>query len=258
MKQTVWGHYRSVLLCWQNFGNRQASGKQKREGKTEKLINLQKTLFWVVTNQWFWTWETSKCQCFQSGIESLGHITSKEGIVPQSVKIIAVTDMSQPSNKMELRKFLGMINYNDRFSPGLSLKCAVLNDLLQNNVEWQWSIKHSETVQEIKTLTSDEMLAKKYWPGKKNKPYYFSPIPSKFKRGSMRRGSLLAFKSHIEKVNSTHSDFTISDKRNSLWAIEQKRARTLLRVDLLHPNTYIDIFFPSNDISTSRLHEKRN
>ena len=53
-----------------------------------------------------------------------------------------------PNDQKELRTFLGMINYYDRFLPGLATKCACLNDLL-----------HSEAVKAVKeTLSSVDTL----------------------------------------------------------------------------------------------------
>lgn len=39
--------------------------------------------------------------------------------------------MPEPQNQSELRSFLGMVQYYDRFIPGLAKSCAGLNDLLQ-------------------------------------------------------------------------------------------------------------------------------
>ena len=68
--------------------------------------------------------------------------------------------MPNPNNQKELRSFLGMVNYYDRFTPGLASKCANLNDLLHKEAAWQWDKHHAASVQEIKTaLTSTEALA---------------------------------------------------------------------------------------------------
>ena len=67
--------------------------------------------------------------------------------------------MPFPQNPKEFCSFLGMVNYYDKFTPGLASKCAVLNDLLHKDAKWKWSKQHSMAVEVIKTaLTSTETL----------------------------------------------------------------------------------------------------
>lgn len=67
--------------------------------------------------------------------------------------------MPLPQNPKELHSFLGMVNYYDKFTPGLASKCAILNDLLHKDTKWNWSKQHSQAVKVIKTaLTSPETL----------------------------------------------------------------------------------------------------
>ena len=68
--------------------------------------------------------------------------------------------MPDPQNKKELRSFLGMVKYYDRFSPGLATKCSILNDLLKKGLTWKWTEQHSKAVDLNKnTLTSTQILA---------------------------------------------------------------------------------------------------
>ena len=78
-----------------------------------------------------------KCKFFQSQFQYLGHIIDKEGIRPVPEKIKAIIDMPKPKNPKELHFFLGMVNYSDRFTPGLASKCACLNDLLHKDAKWK-------------------------------------------------------------------------------------------------------------------------
>ena len=90
----------------------------------------------------------------------LGHILDKEGIRPHPDKIKAITAMPEPKNQSELHSFLGMANYYNRFVPGLATNCAPLNDLLQNNKQWNWTSEHVEAVKSVKRLlTSADTLS---------------------------------------------------------------------------------------------------
>ena len=79
---------------------------------------------------------------------------------PQPAKLDAITNMLYPKNIAELRSFLGMVNYYDRFTPGQATKCAVLNDLLHKGSTWCWTSEHSQAVDAIKeALTSSTTLS---------------------------------------------------------------------------------------------------
>ena len=44
-----------------------------------------------------------------------------------------------PKNVTELQSFLGAINYNGHFIPGMSTITAPLYNLLQKGVDWKWT-----------------------------------------------------------------------------------------------------------------------
>jgi len=129
-------------------------------GKTEKehLTNLQKTLQHLKDSGF--RLRKSKCSFLQTSVSYLGHIIDKEGTRPMADKIEAIKNMPLPRDQKELRSFLGMVNYYDRFLPGLATKCAPLNDLLQKDKKWCWSHKHTSMMDQIKeALTSTDSLA---------------------------------------------------------------------------------------------------
>ena len=47
----------------------------------------------------------------QSEVNYLGYVISKEGIRPQVKKVKAILDISHPTNKRQVRQFIGMVNY---------------------------------------------------------------------------------------------------------------------------------------------------
>ena len=67
--------------------------------------------------------------------------------------------MPDPQNQSELKSFLGMVQYYDRFIPGLATDCAVLNDLLQKHSKWTWTPEHAIAMEAVETsLTSADTL----------------------------------------------------------------------------------------------------
>ena len=125
--------------------------------KQEHLDNLQKTMDKL--NASGLRLKLEKCQFFQDSVTYLGHILDEQGIRPHPNKVKAITAMPEPKNQGELRSFLGMVQYYDRFIPGLATDCAVLNDLLQKKSKWQWTTTHAKAVNAVKTaLTSADIL----------------------------------------------------------------------------------------------------
>ena len=128
-------------------------------GRTEKdhLTNLQKTLERLKDNGF--CLRKSKCSFLQTSVAYLGHIITKEGIRPQANKVEAIQKMPRPKDQKELRSLLEMINYYDKFLPGLATKCACLNDLLHKDNEWHWTKNHTKAVEVVKeTLSSVDTL----------------------------------------------------------------------------------------------------
>ena len=129
-------------------------------GTTEKehLTNLQLILSKLKDSGF--RLRMDKCKFFQDAVEYLGHIIDNQGIHPQPAKIDAIANMPYPKNIAELRSFLGMVNYYDRFTPGLATRCAILNDLLHKESTWCWTVEHSQAVDTIKeALTSSTTLS---------------------------------------------------------------------------------------------------
>ena len=92
-------------------------------GKTdqEHIANLKKALDRLKTVGFRLKME--KCEFFQAEVRYLGHIIDKSGMCPQPDKLKAIVDMLFPQNLKELRSFLGMVNYYDKFTPGLASVC---------------------------------------------------------------------------------------------------------------------------------------
>ena len=59
----------------------------------------------------------AKCQFGKTQIEFLGHSVTKDGIQPLPEKVAAINAYTVPSSMDELRRFLGMVNFYNRFIP---------------------------------------------------------------------------------------------------------------------------------------------
>ncbi|GBG61468.1 hypothetical protein CBR_g21812 [Chara braunii] len=68
-----------------------------------------------------------KCEFVRQELEYLGHFVTPEGISPLSDKIQAVQEWPEPRNVTEVRPFLGLTDYYQRFIKGYSKIAAHLN-----------------------------------------------------------------------------------------------------------------------------------
>ena len=101
----------------------------------------------------------SKCKFLEQSVEYLGHCIDSEGIRPSPSKIAAIQNMTVPSNVTELRAFLGIIHYYNKFIPNLSSQLQPLNELLRKGVTWKWSKECEKVFRNAqKALTADTLL----------------------------------------------------------------------------------------------------
>jgi len=85
------------------------------------------------------TFNTKKCAFFKDSIQFCGHRLDSDGIHKTQDKIEAVRKAPSPRNVSQLRSFLGLINYYNRFLPNLSTQLAPLHCLLRKGQKWCWS-----------------------------------------------------------------------------------------------------------------------
>jgi len=69
-------------------------------------------------------------------ITYLEHVLTKDGLKPDPKKTQAISDVTPPTSREALQRFLGMITYLSKFIPNLSQTAAPLRALLEKDTEW--------------------------------------------------------------------------------------------------------------------------
>ena len=113
----------------------------------EHLSNLEE-VFRRLANEGV-TVKNSKCSYLENKVEYLGHIIDNKGIHADPNKVEAIVAPS-PQNVVQLRSFLGLVNYYGKFIRNLATLTHPLNQLLKKNCKWQWSKACVETFETIK------------------------------------------------------------------------------------------------------------
>lgn len=100
-----------------------------------------------------------KCQFFQKSIKYLGHVIDEHGLHKTQEKTEAVKNMRRPNNLNELRTFLGLANYYNKFIKNLASLLHPLNKLLKKGQNFEWTEKCEESFIKVKEeITSDNIL----------------------------------------------------------------------------------------------------
>jgi hypothetical protein len=101
----------------------------------------------------------SKCSFFQEQVEFLGHVVDKHGVHMDDNKLTAIKEWPTPKTVTDLRSFLGLANYYRRFNKDHAKMCAPLTDLFKKGVEFVWTPRHQQVMDNIKaSLTSAPTL----------------------------------------------------------------------------------------------------
>ena len=79
-----------------------------------------------------------KCNFLKKQIQYLGHIVSGKGITPMPEKLACIQEMPPPKTPKEVKQFLGLIGYYQKFVPRFSDLARPLNALTRNNVLFEW------------------------------------------------------------------------------------------------------------------------
>jgi hypothetical protein len=72
-------------------------------------------------------------------LDYLGHRIGRGKIQPLEKKISALVQYDRPKNRKQLHSILGLAGYYRRYLPNFSHTTAVLSNLLQKHVKFEWS-----------------------------------------------------------------------------------------------------------------------
>ena len=85
------------------------------------------------------TLKKSKCVFASAEVEYLGHTVGLGKVAPRSAKVDAILKFQRPSDKKQLRAFLGIAGYYRKFIPHFAQIAACLTDLLRKNTKFVWT-----------------------------------------------------------------------------------------------------------------------
>ncbi|UYV69971.1 K02A2.6-like, partial [Cordylochernes scorpioides] len=150
-----------------------------------------------------------KCKFQLQEVQFLGHIVTTEGIKIDPEKVRAIGEIKSPSNKQELQRLLGMVQYMSRFIPNLAEKTKNMRLLLKKDTPWLWDESLDCDLLEIKTLLRTAPTLKFFNP---NGNLTLSVDASSYALGAvlLQNGRPIAYASSA--LNSTQQNYAQIEK----------------------------------------------
>lgn len=134
----------------------------------------------------------NKCNFGKESVEFCGHIIDSKGIRPHPEKIWEVKSAPRPVDVPQLRSFLGSVNYYGKFIKSMKQLRGPLDNLLKNEVKFEWTTKHEETFKKLKDVLASDLVLTHFDPKKDivlasdaSKDGMGAALMHKFKDGSL-------------------------------------------------------------------------
>ncbi|GJW97817.1 putative reverse transcriptase domain-containing protein [Tanacetum coccineum] len=102
----------------------------------------------------------SKCEFWIPKVQFLGHVIDSQGIHVDPIKIKSIKDWASTKTAIEIRQFLGLVGYYQRFIEGFLKIAKSMTKLTQKKDKFDWGNKEEAAFQLIKQkLCSAPILA---------------------------------------------------------------------------------------------------
>nr|GEZ51505.1 hypothetical protein [Tanacetum cinerariifolium] len=98
----------------------------------------------------------SKCEFWFDSVKFLGHVINSQGVHVDPTKVEAIKSWTAPKSLTEVRQFLGLVGYYQRFIEGFYLIAKPLTKLNQKNKTYESGEEEKEAFQLLKDKLSRE------------------------------------------------------------------------------------------------------
>ena len=92
----------------------------------------------------------SKCALGQTGMQYLGHLVTRDGVLPDASNVQAVMDAAAPKTVRDVRSSLGMASYYSQFVEGFAAIARPLYRLTKKDTPFQWTDDCEDSFQALR------------------------------------------------------------------------------------------------------------
>jgi hypothetical protein len=100
----------------------------------------------------------SKCEFWMNQIAFLGHVISKGGISMDPSNVQDVLSWNVPTSVGDIRSFLGLAGYYQRFIKGFSKKSKSMIELLEKDKKFEWMLACEASFQDLKKRLTTPLI----------------------------------------------------------------------------------------------------
>lgn len=104
------------------------------------------------------TIKLEKSHFIKPQVDFLGYVITPEGIRMNDEKVEAIRAIPPPKNIRQLRRFLGICQYQSKFLVNYARETAPLRELLKKNHRWKWGDDQAQAFERTKELMSQAVL----------------------------------------------------------------------------------------------------
>ena len=97
----------------------------------------------------------------------IGDLLTNQGLKPDPEKEKAILEMPKPQDVTGVSRFIGFVNYLNKFMPRLSEVCEPLRRLTMKYVEWYWTKHQEQAFNKPKQLVTEAPVLKYFEPKEK-------------------------------------------------------------------------------------------
>ena len=91
-----------------------------------------------------------KIKLREKKVTYIGHTLSAEGVTPGEDKVKSIIQMPTPQDVTGIKRFLGMIQYIDKFIKNLRTRTENMRRLTRKDVPWNWTEKEEAEMKDLK------------------------------------------------------------------------------------------------------------
>ena len=102
----------------------------------------------------------AKCVFASAEVEYLGHVVGLGKVAPRSAKVDAILKYNRPTDKKQLRSFLGIAGYYRKFIPHFAQIAACLTNLLRQNKKFVWTDTEEVAFLDLKSRLASRPILK--------------------------------------------------------------------------------------------------
>lgn len=158
-------------------------------------------------------------------LEYLGYWVTRDGIMPMPKKVRGITEIAPPTNKKELRSFIGLVNYYRDMWIRRSDVLTPLTALTSKTADWRWTDVEQTAFDTIKRIVAREVLLA--YPDF-NQPFVIHTDASAYQLGAVISQKNIPIAFYSRKLTESQQNYTTTERELLAIVETLKEFRTIL------------------------------